>query len=151
MTGIDVCIWAEGSLPEDEVPELADLGMRSHVEHVVLAGSVADQAALMGVLDRLRRAGMTIREFGPVEHRPQCLRHARLSVVGQVGDLLATVLDGALVTEEPATTTAEIELTSDDDVFELLQRIQTLGLDLRALRLGRSPDDIEAGEHSHLG
>ncbi|KAB7745247.1 hypothetical protein GA707_04680 [Nostocoides sp. F2B08] len=151
MTGIDVCIWAEGNLPEGEEQEIADLGMRSHVDHVVLEGAVADQAALMGVLERLHRAGMTIREFGPAGHRPEYPRHARLSVVGQVGDLLGTVLHGALVTEEPATTTAEIDLTSDDDVFDLLRRIETLGLDIRALRIGRSPGGIEHGEHRHLG
>ena len=95
MTGIDVCICAEGNLPEDEVDELADLGMRSHVDHVVLEGEVADQAALMGVLERLRRAGMAIREVGPAERRAECPRHARFSVVGQVGDLLSALIEGA--------------------------------------------------------
>ena len=151
MTGIDVCICAEGNLPEDEVHELTDLGMRSHVDHVILEGAVADQAALMGVLERLRRAGMAIREVGPAGRRAECPRHARLSVVGQVGDLLSSVLDGALVTEEPATTTAEVDLTSDDDVFELLQRIEALGLDIRALRIDRSAAGIQPEQHSHLG
>lgn len=151
MTGIDVRICAEGSLPEDEVDELADLGMLSHVDHVVLEGAVADQAALMGVLERLRRAGMTIRDVGPAGRRAECPRHARISVAGQVGDLLGSVLDGAFVTEEPATTTAEVRLTSDDEVFDLLRRIEALGLDIRALRIGRSADGIGPGDHSHLG
>lgn len=150
MPGIDVIICAEGNLPEDEARELTDLGLRSHVDHVVLDGTVVDQAALLGVLERLHRAGMTIREVGPSERRPDCARHARLAVVGAVGDLLRDVLAEAVVTEEPATTTAEIGLTSDDDVFDLLQRIESLGLEIRALRIGRSTDDPGHEEHAHL-
>lgn len=151
VPGIDVCICAEGNLPEDEVRELSDLGMRSHVDHVVLDGTVVDQAALMGVLERLRRAGMSIREVAPSTRRSECTRQARLAVAGQVGDLLRAVLDDAVVTEAPATTTAEIGLTSDDDVFELLQRVEALGLDIRALHIGRSVDGRTQAEHSHLG
>jgi hypothetical protein len=150
VPGIDVSICAEGNLPDDEARELTDLGMRSHVDHVVLDGTVVDQAALLGVLERLHRAGMTIREVGPSGRRPDCARHARLAVVGAVGDLLRDVLAEAVVTEEPATTTAEIGLTSDDDVFELLQRIESLGLEIRALRIGRSTDDPGQEEHAHL-
>ncbi|MGA8047152.1 MAG: hypothetical protein WCA30_12890 [Dermatophilaceae bacterium] len=151
MTGIDVCIYAEGNLPEEEARELSDLGMRSHVDHVVLDGTVVDQAALMGVLERLRRAGMAIREVGPAGPRPECGRHARLAVVGHVGDLLREVLETAVVTEEPPTTTAVIDLTSDDDVFELLQRIEALGIAIRALRIGRPMEGFAPEEHSHFG
>lgn len=151
VPGIDVCICAEGSLPEDEVRELSDLGMHSHVEHVVLDGTVVDQAALMGVLERLQRAGMSLREAAPSQRRSGCTRHARIAVAGQVGDLLRAVLEDAVVSEEVATTTAVIALTSDDDVFELLRRVEALGLDIRALDIGRSGDGRTAAEHSHLG
>ncbi|MCA1781228.1 MAG: hypothetical protein LC679_03370, partial [Intrasporangiaceae bacterium] len=60
MTSIDICIYAEGSLPAEEVIELADLGLHWRPDQVVLDGTVADQAALIGVLERLRRAGMRI-------------------------------------------------------------------------------------------
>lgn len=151
MTGIDVCIYAEGNLPEEEVRELSDLGLHSHVDHVVLDGTVADQAALMGALERLHRAGMKIRAVAPPDRRPGCIRHARLAVAGEVGDLLRAVFEEAVVTEEPASTTAVIDLTSDDDVFELLRRVEALGLDIRALHIGRSVDGRTRTVHSHLG
>lgn len=151
MSGIDVCICAEGTLPEEEARELEDLGMRSHVDHVVLDGTVVDQAALLGVLERLRRAGLTIRQVGPSGRDPDCVRHARLSVVGHVANLLSGSLEDAVVREEPATTTVEIGLAGEDEVFELLRRVESLGLDIRSLHIGRSLDGQASADHSHLG
>ena len=145
MPGIDVHICAEGYLPDEEARELSDLGMRSHVEHVVLDGTVADQAALFGVLDRLRRVGMTIREVAPPQPGSDDPRHLRLAVTGHVGDILGAVVDGISVREEPARTIVETGLTSDDDIFDLLARIEALGLEIRALRIGRSGGRAGAG------
>lgn len=151
MPGIDVFIWAEGRLSPDDMRELADLGVDSHGGHVVMDGTVVDQAALMGVLERLYRAGLSIREVGTSDSTGDCTRHARLSVIGHVGDLLGTVLENAAVTEDPATTTVDVTLTSDDDVLELLTRIEGLGLDLHALQITGSQDGRNEGGHSHLG
>ena len=151
MPGIDVCICAEGNLPEEEARELEDLGMSSHVDHVVLDGTVVDQAALLGVLERLRRAGLTIREVGPTGRHPDRVRHARLSVVGHVAELLSGSLEDAVMVEEPATTTVEIGLAGDDEVFELLRRVESLGLDIRSLHIGPSLDGSGSADHIHLG
>lgn len=152
MSPIDVCICAEGSLPADEISELADLGLRSHVEHVVLDGTVVDQAALIGVLERLRRAGLRIHEMTPGRRQSpdRAGQRAVVSVVGLVGEMLSAALDKAEVTEEPATTTAEVPVSCTDDLFNLLHRLEALGLDLRALHLDRSAVGLPPQRHDHL-
>jgi hypothetical protein len=139
---IDVCIYAEGVLPADEVSELADLGIHSHVDHVVLDGTVVDQAALIGVLERLRRAGLQIRDVAPAARDEDGEQVAFLSFAGRAGDLLRAVLDDAVVTEDETTTTAEVVLSRADDLFDMLGRLGALGLELRAVHVGRSSDPL---------
>jgi hypothetical protein len=139
---IDVCIYAEGVLPADEVSELADLGIHSHVDHVVLDGTVVDQAALIGVLERLRRAGLRIRDVAPAARDDDAEQVAFLSFAGRAGDLLRAVLDDAVVTEDETTTTAEVVLSRADDLFDMLGRLGALGLELRAVHVGRSSDPL---------
>lgn len=140
MPSIDVCIHAEGSLPAAEIRELADLGIHSHVDHIVLDGTVVDQAALMGVLERLRRAGLHIRDVSPAAHDAETDHVLFLTVVGHAGSLLNAVLDDAVVTEQATTTTAEVALIRDDDLFDLLGRLAALGLELRSVHVGRSAE-----------
>ena len=151
MPSIEVCICAEGSLPAEAILELADLGIHTHVDHVVLDGAVVDQAALMGVLELLRRSGLRVRDVSPAETGRAGRRDVHpcdddglddhlvsLSIVGRTGDLLRAVLDGAVVTEQPTTTTAEVVLSRADDLFEVLGRLGALGLELRSVHVGRS-------------
>lgn len=140
MPPIDICIYAEGVLPADEVSELADLGIHSHVDHVVLDGTVVDQAALIGVLERLRRAGLRIRDVAPAAKDEDADQVALLSFAGRAGELLRAVLEEAVVTEDETTTTAEVVLSRADDLFDMLGRLGALGLELRAVHVGRSSD-----------
>ncbi|MFN2319182.1 MAG: hypothetical protein ABR500_05820 [Dermatophilaceae bacterium] len=140
MTSIDICIYAEGSLPAEEVIELADLGLHWRPDQVVLDGTVADQAALIGVLERLRRAGMRIREVSSASSGEDDRHLALIAVVGQVGDLVRAVLVDAVVTEQPTTTTAEVVLSRDDDLFDAIRRLGELSLELCAVQVVRSAD-----------
>lgn len=142
MPSIDVCIHAEGSLPAAEIRELADLGIHRHVDHVVLDGTVVDQEALMGVLERLRRAGLHIRDVAPAVRGRDEGHVASLSIVGHAADLLRAVLPDAVVTEQATTTTAEVVLNRDDDLFDLLGRLGALGLELRSVHVGRSAEPV---------
>lgn len=152
MPPIDVRICAEGSLPAEEISELADLGLRSHVEHVVLDGRVVDQAALIGVLQRLRRAGLRIHEVtSGRRHDPGGAgQRAAVSVVGLVGEILTAALGEAAITQEPATTTAEVPVTCADDLFDLLHRLEVLGLHLWALHIESSGAEPPHERHDHL-
>lgn len=142
MPSIEVSICAEGSLPPEEIVELADLGVHSRVDQVVLDGTVTDQAALIGVLERLRRAGLRIRDVAPAARTLDDDDDgvAFIAVAGQVGDLVRAVLDIAVVTEQPTTTTAEMVLSSADDLFDAIERLGGLGLELRSVHVGRSAD-----------
>lgn len=159
MPSIEVCICAEGTLPAEEVLELADLGIHTHVDHVVLDGTVVDQAALMGVLELLRRSGMRIRDVAPAASDRDSHRRddrddthvASLSVVGRAGDLLRAVLGDAVVTEQSTTTTAEVVLSRADDLFDVLGRLGALGLEVRSVHVGRSADPSPGDGYSPRG
>ena len=140
MASIEVCIHAEGSLSPEELTELADLGIRRLVDHVVLDGTVADQAALIGVLERLRRAGLRIRDVSPGAGGETDERVASLTVVGRVGGLLRALLTDSVVSEHLRTTSVEVVLRRPDDLFDILRRLGSLGLELRSVHVGRSAD-----------
>jgi hypothetical protein len=146
VPAIEVRICADGCLPPSEVAELEGLGIDRAVEQVVLDGCVVDQAALMGVLERLRRAGLTIRDVAPREpdaggtHADDAAdtevgEVAEVAVLGRVGEIVRSVLPFATVTEGAATTTIEIALASSDEVFDVLHRLEALALELREVHV----------------
>lgn len=139
MASIRVCIHAEGSLPPAELSELADLGIHRHVDHLVLDGTVADQAALIGVLERLRRAGLRIRDVLPAPSESDDLM-ASLAIVGQVGGLLRALFTDAVVIERSRTTSVDLPLRRADDLFDALSRFGALGLELQSIHVRRSAD-----------
>lgn len=153
---IEVCICAEGTLAREELAELADLGVASRGEQVLLDGTVADQAALLGALELLRRAGLRIRDVEAGSRDDADDRVVTLAVSGRAGSLLRAVLEDAVILEDEATTTATLRLGASDDLFDVLSRLGALGLDLRAVHVGRSADPPPGGGHpqerrSHLG
>jgi hypothetical protein len=149
VPAIEVRICADGCLPPAEVAELKGLGIDRAVEQVVLDGCVVDQAALMGVLERLRRAGLTIRDVAPREtdgvgtHADdaddaadaEVGEVAEVAVLGRVGEIVRSVLPFATVTEGAATTTIEIAVASSDGVFDVLHRLEALALELREVHV----------------
>jgi hypothetical protein len=136
MSPIEVSICAQGSLPPQEVEELAALGLRERADQVQLHGYVADQAALVGVLERLRRAGMQIRHLSPGGSASGGTERAHIGVAGNVGALLRTVLDDAVVSEADAMTTVTVALTDPDELFEVIRRLGDLGLQLHRVHVG---------------
>jgi hypothetical protein len=139
VPGIEIRICAEGALPQEEAGELAHLGLSSHVDHVVIRGTLVDQAALMGVLARLHRAGLRIQDVTSAGAAFPAAHVAHLVLAGQVAEFVRSALPDAVVTEHPPTTTAEVDIAGEDDLFDLLDRLESLGLELRAVHLGR-PD-----------
>lgn len=140
MPPIEVRICALGTLAEVVRRELAGFEERGDGSLVVLCGVVADQPALIGVLVRLRRAGLHIRD---VERVPVCSPPvvsseqavvARFEIQGRVADLLHLALDGAL-DEAPATTTLEVALEDDDALFDILAVLEHLAVDIREVHV----------------
>lgn len=138
MPSIEVSIRVEGPLPAEEATELADLGLRARTDEVVLEGTVTDQAALIGVLERLRRAGLRLREVSSTAPSPASDDVAFVTVAGRAADLVRVVLGDVPVTEDEATTTAEVAPACTDVLFAVIERLSGLGLDLRAVHVGRS-------------
>jgi hypothetical protein len=140
VPAIEVRICADGCLPPSEVAELEGLGIDRAVEQVVLDGCVVDQAALMGVLERLRRAGLTIRDVAPREPDAVGTRSvdgevAEICVLGRVGEIVRSVLPLAAVTEGAATTRIEFAPASSEEVFDVLHRLEALALELREMHV----------------
>ena len=66
-------IHVRGELPDDVLPELGGLQVSVEKPETVLRGSIRDQAALHGILQRLQSLGIEIVEMRqlPDEIQPQ--------------------------------------------------------------------------------
>lgn len=141
MTAFEVLISARGSLGDAERLELAGFAEFQDGSLAVLHGAVGDEAALMGLLERLRRAGLRIRDVERLlrsEHAPTRANAgilARLEIRGLVADLLQMTLADAGRVEECATTTVEVTLPDDDALFSVLAELENLALDIHALHV----------------
>ena len=62
MAEITYEVRVSGALPEDALEELGEVDVSTAAATTVLSGSVADQAALLGLLARLRAHGLEITE-----------------------------------------------------------------------------------------
>lgn len=62
MAEIGVEVRISGLLPEGALEELGDLTVTTTTATTVLAGTVTDQAALLGLLARLRAQGLSVTE-----------------------------------------------------------------------------------------
>lgn len=147
MPSIEVRIRAEGALRDSDLQELVGFRAVREASGVVLCGAVVDQAALMGVLGRLRRAGLSVRDVDQVpapsaaaEERPVPRRNvpgtvARIAIVGNVAELLEGAFESVTVVEEPATTTIEIGVRDTTELYAVLDRLETLALELHELHV----------------
>jgi hypothetical protein len=63
MSAIVYEIHVEGVVDETSLGDLGDVTVSTQSATTVLAGAVADQAALLGVLSRLRAQGLVITEL----------------------------------------------------------------------------------------
>ena len=62
MAEIGVEVRISGVVPEDALEELGDLTVTTTAASTVLVGAVTDQAALLGLLARLRAHGLQVTE-----------------------------------------------------------------------------------------
>ncbi|MGM0384465.1 MAG: hypothetical protein ACQERF_00585 [Actinomycetota bacterium] len=140
-SSIEVRICARGVLTEETRRELASFSEAGDGTHLVLRGTVVDQAALVGVLERLWRAGLHIRDVEVIpatdEPGPFLLPVvARLEFRGQVADLLDLVVTEPHTIEATAVTTMEVALRDDAEaLFELLARLERISLDIHEVHV----------------
>jgi hypothetical protein len=117
-----VCeIRVGGSVPTDVLEELDGMQVIIGTEETVLRGTLADQSALIGVINRLQGRGIDLREIRPTLTGPSR---------GDRNPELETVLQGPV--PDRAT------------LITIIGRLQGVGIALRGLRqLG--PGDLSAG------
>jgi hypothetical protein len=78
MTALQFEIRVAGALPADVLEELEDLRVVTQPTETVLQGPVTDQAALIGIINRLQGLGIElrgVRQLGAVQ--PRTNRHVR--------------------------------------------------------------------------
>ena len=85
MTEMEFEIRVSGALPPDVLDELGDVRVVTQSLETVLQGPVPDQAALIGIINRLQGLGVElrgVRELGTVTRR----RPARTGPLPEGGD-----------------------------------------------------------------
>jgi hypothetical protein len=71
MADISYEVRISGLVPQDELEDLGDMDVSTAAASTILSGSVADQAALLGLLARLRSHGFEITEVRRVPAAPE--------------------------------------------------------------------------------
>ncbi len=143
MSALEVRICARGSLTHADRLELPEFEERIDGPLLVLRGRVLDHPALLGVLDRLRRAGLSISDIdvAPAGCPAGGPAVARFEFQGQLGELLRHVVRDGRVNES-ATTTLEVELTEDQEsLFRILTLLEDMALEFTEVHVRERPGE----------
>lgn len=141
MGALNIRISIHGMLSESVWQELEGFSDHPMADGQVLIGTVPDQAALVGVLQRLHLAGVVVDDIEQLEEFPDSGRGedvARIQVDGRVADYLAREQWTAHLVEQ-VTTTIEVRVTGQEELFELLSQLEALAVNLKEahIRPGR--------------
>lgn len=118
----------------------------------VLRGVVPDQASLLGVLERLHFAGLSVDDVerldpGPVDQSRHVSAHpqteqrlqVRIQVEGSVAAYILRTLDPAPHVEQRVTTTLEVFLADQDALFAMLSRLEASATVIREIHVRSDP------------
>lgn len=145
MAQIMVHVDAQGTITDELRRELA--GVLTDVDETtvtLLRGSVVDNAALMGLLHRLRLAGLRIMNVDALPDPDDLVETDRLSppelvatldVAGEIDQRLSLLLGEGRVIREFTTSTVLFRLGVDADLSGVLDLIESANLDLLHVRL----------------
>lgn len=143
MSQILVQVDAMGVVSDELRNELAGvLAGQDEFGVTVLRGTVLDNAALMGLLHRLRHAGLHVINMDAMPaSEPHAVGMAiaddvvTLDLRGRLDDQSASLLDGGQVIQESVTTTVRYRVASGSDLGALLNQIEALNLQLMHLNV----------------
>lgn len=155
MPPLHVRVCVHGRLSAAVREELPGFGVATDDGGEVLVGSVVDQAALHGLLERLHQAGLWLRDVeqvalpgraadGALTPAPASPEAVAIQVSGRVGDCLAGLCE-AVVVEDPPSTTIVARLVEHEDLFRLLSRLEALGLAIRTVHVRPEPLPEDVG------
>lgn len=147
---LELRIHAQGTLDDALIAELGGLTVRPVPGGAVLQGPVVDAAELWGVLHRLHRAQLKIRS---VERLGQSSPHqapttpqesdaarrddvlVRIEVDGYAAGLMSAMVESAEVYQSPPSTTLVMRVPGEDVLFDVLDVLEDLALELRGIRV----------------
>ncbi len=145
---LELLIQIEGDLSSDLLTELAGFETHPVAGGTVLHGQVPDASALWGILHRLRRASLEIRSvehlitLPPAEHplsasapRTWPERLVRIEVEGHAAGVVSDAVVCDAVFPTPPSTTLVMRISSDEELFAVLARLEGLALDVREIRI----------------
>ena len=143
MSQILVQVDATGVVSDELRNELAGvLAGQDEFGVTVLRGTVLDNAALMGLLHRLRHAGLHVINMDAMPaSEPHAVGMAiaddvvTLDLRGRLDDQSASLLDGGQVIQESVTTTVRYRVASGSDLGALLNQVEALNLKLMHLNV----------------
>ena len=143
MSQILVQVDATGVVSDELRNELAGvLAGQDEFGVTVLRGTVLDNAALMGLLHRLRHAGLHVINMDAMPaSEPHAVGMAiaddvvTLDLRGRLDDQSASLLDGGQVIQESVTTTVRYRVASGSDLGALLNPVEALNLQLMHLNV----------------
>ena len=143
MSQILVQVDATGVVAGELRNELAGvLAGQDEFGVTVLRGTVLDNAALMGLLHRLRHAGLHVINMDAMPaSEPHAVGMAiaddvvTLDLRGRLDDQSASLLDGGQVIQESVTTTVRYRVASGSDLGALLNQVEALNLQLMHLNV----------------
>ena len=143
MSQILVQVDATGVVSDELRNELAGvLAGQDEFGVTVLRGTVLDNAALMGLLHRLRHAGLHVINMDAMPaSEPHAVGMAiaddvvTLDLRGRLDDQSASLLDGGQVIQESVTTTVRYRVATGSDLGALLNQVEALNLQLMHLNV----------------
>ena len=143
MSQILVQVDATGVVSDELRNELAGvLAGQDEFGVTVLRGTVLDNAALMGLLHRLRHAGLHVINMDAMPaSEPHAVGMAiaddvvTLDLRGRLDDQSASLRDGGQVVQESVTTTVRYRVASGSDLGALLNQVEALNLQLMHLNV----------------
>lgn len=152
MGQIMVQVDAQGSVSDDLRLELAGV-LADEDESVVtlFRGNVLDKAAFMGLLHRLRHAGLRILNVDalpdpndaiPAEPQDHHEVIATVDIAGRIDNRIASLLGEGQVIRELTTSTVLFRLEVESELFAVLEMIESLNLDLLHVRLHPDAHDL---------
>ncbi|USQ77854.1 hypothetical protein [Ornithinimicrobium cryptoxanthini] len=152
MSSVKVQIGVRGEFPRAVREELSGFVESPVPGGSILRGVVPDQASLLGVLERLHFAGLSLDDVerldpGPVDPTRHVGAHpetepglqVRIQVEGNVAAYILRALDSVPQVEQRFTTTFEVLLADQDALFAVLSRLEASATVIREIHVAQDP------------
>lgn len=150
MSAVEFRIETDRGLSSDQLTELAGFRTEPSAGGAFLQGSVADSAALWGILHRLHRAGVSLRSVErlvpsgcPPAHSPDRTttqppgRIVHIEVEGHAAGVIAGSMSCVELYQSPPSTLLMLTVGGEKELFDVLAVLEGLALEVREIHVDR--------------